>query len=100
MFKKRNCTVEAMGKIVAVKDRGMDYPTMIRVEYIANGLSYELEESLKLKTSAIKLGPIHIGQKSVPVLKHTAVGSIVRVLYNSADPQEAYLPDNVGLQNV
>lgn len=85
-------------KEVAVK--GLDFPTVITVEYIVNGTLYELKESIKLQNQVIKFLFLPIGQKRVPSLKDTHVGSEVAVLYDPTDPHNAFLPDNKGKYNI
>lgn len=92
-----NCTAETIGSVTAVKVKGQDFPTIVTVTYEANGYSYEDSESIKLRSQPIKLGFLTVGQKRVPVLGNTSVGSKVRVLYNPNNPEEAYLPDNSGI---
>lgn len=95
-----NCTAETTGSVKAVKAKGQDFPTLITVAYEVNGYLYEVNESVKLKSQPIKLGLLTVGQKRVPVLGNTSVGSAVRVMYNPNNPNEAYLPDNTGIANV
>lgn len=97
---KANCTAEATGSVKAVKVQGQDFPTIITVVYEVNGDSYEVSESIKLKSQPIKLGFLTVGQKRVPVLGNTSVGSAVSVMYNPNNPVEAYLRDNTGMANV
>lgn len=68
----------------------------IRVSYTVDGTAYELTESAKLRSEAIKLGPIPIGQKQVPKLPTTEVGERVTVCYDPNDPSRAHLRDNEG----
>lgn len=95
-----NCNCLAEGTIDQVIIRGQDFPTILVVHYEVHGRTFELKESVKLKSEKKKLGFLTIGQKRVPVLGNTSVGSKVRVLYNSDNPDEAYLPDNIGKANV
>lgn len=100
MLNKRKCTTLTMGTIVDLRVKGIDSPTIITVEYTAAGRTYEIKESIKLRREPIKLGRLPIGQRGVPVLGDTRVGSQVRVLFNPADPSKAYLLDNEGHVNV
>ena len=95
-----NCTVETTGTVKAVKAKGQDYPTIVTVSYSVDGHTYEINESIKLKSQPIKLCFFTVGQKRVPVLGNTSVGSTVRVMYDPNNPAEAYLPDNGGIANV
>lgn len=94
------CTTEVAGTVKAVKVKGQDFPTIITVSYSVNGHTYEISESIKLKSQPIKLGFLTVGQKRMPVLNNTSVGNAVRVMYNPNNPVDAYLPDNVGIANV
>ena len=95
-----NCTAITSGTVVNIKVKGLDFPTMISVSYTVNGSTYELTESIKLKSEKIKLGFLTIGQKRVAIMGNTTIGSIVRVNYNPDNPAEAYLTDNIGKANV
>ena len=95
-----NCTATTSGTVVNIKVKGQDSPTMISVSYMVNGSTYELTESIKLKSEKIKLGFLTIGLRRVPKMGNTAIGSIVRVNYNPDSPAEAYLTDNIGKANV
>lgn len=97
---QNTCTCEGAGKVLSIKAMGQDHRTMIVVKYTVNGKDYTVEESLKLKSQAIKLGFIPIGQKRVPVMGDTSVGSTAYVMYNPKNPGEAFLRDNVGKQNI
>lgn len=94
------CSSIIVGKIVNLKIKGQDFPTIIEVQYEVNNNIYTISESIKLKSEKIKIGFLPIGQKKVPILGDTRVGSVVRVAYNDNNPQEAYLIDNVGKINV
>lgn len=94
------CSLETVGKITNLKIKGQDFPTVITVSYTVDSEVYSITESVKLKSEKIKIGFLPIGQKRVPILGSTRVGSTVRVKYNPQNPQEAFLPDNVGKANV
>ena len=97
---KANCIQTVEGRVKELKVRGQDFPTMISVEYQVAGNSYVVTESLKLKSVKIKFGFLPIGQKRVPVMGNTAVGSTVSVNYNPSNPLEAYITNNIGKVNV
>lgn len=90
----------AIGTVTEVKARGLDFPTQITVEYVVNGKSYSVSESIKLKSKAIKLGFMPIGQERVPVMGDTHVGAKAEVLYCSSNPSDAIIKDNQGKQNI
>lgn len=83
-----------------LKVKGQDFPTMISVEYQVVGNTYVVTESLKLKSEKIKLGFFPIGQKRVPVMGKTAVGSSATVNYNPSNPAEAFITHNIGKANI
>ena len=90
----------AVGTVTEVKVRGLDFPTQITVEYVVNGKSYSVSESIKLQSKAIKLGFIPIGQKRVPAMGETHVGAKAEVLYCSSNPSCAFIKGNQGKQNI
>ena len=100
MKKHNNCTEATTGKIIDLKAKGQDFATIIKVQYEVDGNFYTIDESIKLKSEKIKLGFLTIGQKRVPVMGNTSVGTSVRVMYNPSVPEEAFLPDNIGKANV
>lgn len=100
MKKHINCTETTTGKIIDLKVKGQDFATIIKVQYEIDGNTYTIDESIKLKSEKIKFGFLTIGQKRVPVMGNTSVGTMVRVMYNPSAPEDAFLPDNVGKTNV
>ena len=96
---KKRCVATVDGKIIQKKNRGLDFPTLITVEYEINNNVYRVTESLKLKSRAIKLWVFPIGQMKYPGLPNTDVGTFAKVCYNPNNPKEAYLKDNVGIMN-
>ena len=97
---KANCTQTVNGSVKELKVKGQDFPTMITVEYQVAGNNYVVTESLKLKSEKIKLGFLPIGQKRVPVMGNTAVGSSATVSYNPNNPIEAFITHNIGKANI
>lgn len=98
--KKANCTQTVEGRVKELKVKGLDFPTLISVEYQVVGKSYVITESLKLKSEIIKLGFLPVGQKRIPVMGNTAVGSSATVNYNPDNPSEAYITNNIGKTNI
>lgn len=92
---RERCTADAVGTITLLKSSGFSTSFRITVVYTANGNAYECREFTTMKSKAIKLGFLPIGQRIVPILGNISVGSKVRVKYNPDNPAEAYLPDNV-----
>lgn len=95
-----NCTDTTFGTIKSLKIKGHDFPTLITVEYQVDGKSFEITESLKLKSEKIKLGFLPVGQKRVSVIGNIEVGSSVKVNYNPSNPLEAFITDNIGKANI
>lgn len=97
---KANCTQVAEGRVKELKVKGLDFPTVISVEYSVAGMSYVVTESLKLRNEIIKLGFLPIGQKKVPAMGSTSVGAATVVSYNPDNPSEAYITHNTGKGNI
>ena len=97
---RKRCTEEVLGKILELRIKGLNHPSVIRVEYTVNGKTYTLEETIKLKSVPIKIGIFTLGQRRVPTISNTSVGQEILVKYNQWNPHYAYLPDNIGLSNV
>lgn len=97
---KANCTHTVNGRVKELEVKGQDFPTMITVEYQVAGNNYVVTESLKLKSEKIKLGFLPIGQKRVPVMGNTAVGSSATISYNPSNPAEAFITNNIGKSNI
>lgn len=97
---KEKCTQTVNGRVKELKVKGQDFPTTITVEYQVAGNNYVVTESLKLKNEKIKLGFLAIGQKRVPVMGNTAVGSFATVSYNPSNPTEAFITHNIGKANI
>ncbi|SFI09830.1 hypothetical protein SAMN04487830_12229 [Pseudobutyrivibrio sp. OR37] len=96
MIDKRNCTAITTGKIKELRSRGLNKATMIIVEYCVDGVTYEVQEGIKLKSEAIKIGFIPIGQKKSPVMGDVSVGSNTSISYNPQNPAEAFITNNRG----
>lgn len=56
---KRNCkkcTGATQGIIIEIKSKGIDAPTIIKVQYEVNSVTYEIKETMKLRSEIIKIG--------------------------------------------
>ena len=82
-----------------IQDKGSDCPTVITVEYEVKNQTYQSKESIKLKSTVIRIGFLPIGQRKTPRMPNTFIGDEAVVLYNPENPQEAYLRDNAGIMN-
>lgn len=96
---KKKCTAVTMGTIVERRDLGFERPIVIKVQYVVDGKTYAINDTLKYRREAIKLGFLPIGQRKVPKLENNQVDTSVRVAYNPEHPDMAYLPDNKGIMN-
>ena len=83
---KKRCTAETDGTVMNIQGKGSEGLTVITVEYEVKNQKYQIKESIKLKSTVIRMPNTFIGGKAV-------------VLYNPENPQEAYLRDNVGIMN-
>lgn len=95
MIDKKKCTEIADGIVINLKVMGLEHASIVTVKYEVNDTSYEISETVKLKSECIKLGFIPIGQRKVSRI-NSSVGSIVKVSYNPSNPQEAFLTENIG----
>jgi len=95
---KNLCTEITNGTVVSLKDKGLNFPRIVTVEYQVDSTTYQISESIKLKSSVIKLGPIPIGQRKTAKI-NTRMGSKVKINYNPDIPSMAYLTDNKGIIN-
>lgn len=98
--KNSNCTATTFGIVKKLKIKGQDCPTIITVKYQVNGENYKITENLKLKSEIIKFGFLPIGQKRIPVMGNTAIGSSVEINYNPNYPTEAFITNNIGMINI
>lgn len=98
--RKKRCTEMTDGIIKDVKSKGLDFPTIITVEYQVDGICYEVKESIKLKSKAIKIGFLPIGQEKTPRMGETRVGYSASVTYNPDNPAESYITYNTGKANI
>ena len=67
MIKKNNCTNLVDGIVISVKSKGLDWPSVITVEYEINNIKYQIKESIKLKSTIIKLDNL-IDDVDIPVI--------------------------------
>lgn len=95
---KENCTITKDGKVLSLKSKGIDHPSVVTIEYEVNNVKYQVEETVKLESKVIKFGFIPIGQKLMPKID-TTIGAIVQVRYNPDKPSEAYIVGNDGKIN-
>ena len=77
------------GIITEFRLRGVDSSSVITVAYEAGGVAYSVTES-----ETIRLGPIPIGQRQVPVMGAVEEGTKVTVIYDPKDPRKAVIGEN------
>lgn len=92
-------TGRCQGEVVALAPHGRHSVTVARVRYEVGGRSYELEEALALRSEAIRVGPVPIGQRKTPKLGDMRPGREVEVAYLLEDPSQALIIGNDGLMN-
>lgn len=82
------------GIITKFRLRGVDSSSVITVAYEVSGVAYSVTESVRMKSEVIRLGPVPIGQRQVPVMGAVAEGTKVTVIYDPKDPQKAVIVEN------
>lgn len=95
--KRENYKGRVMGTVRKIEDRGMDFPWVIYVVYNVNGMEYQIHESAKLKTEAIRIGKIPIGQRKTFVMGPVKSGDEVVVCYDEKNPANAIIQGNEGV---
>ena len=99
---KKSCNKECVGIIKEIIVKGIDFPSIICVEYQVDGKAYELKETLVMKKGKnIMLGFIPVGYKTKSLIEirtgiKAIAGNKVNVKYEDSNPNNAYLIDNVG----
>ena len=82
------------GIITKFRLRGVDFSSVVTVAYEVDGVAYSVTESVRMKSEAIRLGPIPIGQRQVPVMGAVEEGTKVTVIYDPKDPKKAVVGEN------
>ncbi len=82
------------GIITKFRLRGVDSSSVITVAYEVDGVEYSVTESVRMKSEAIRLGPIPIGQRQVPVMGAVEEETKVTVIYDPKDPKKAVIGEN------
>ncbi len=93
LFDKSKCVNETEGTIIKV--RYNDDARRVTVEFFVDGQPYTIKENITVKSVAIKLGKLPIGQRKIEYITE-GVGGKVSVKYNPDNPKQAYLRDNIG----
>lgn len=95
--KKKTYKGITQGTVVKIAKKGLDHPWVIHVSYKVNGREYTIKETTKLKSAAIKIGKIPIGQKKTFVLGKIGEGDLVEIHYDETCPENAVIYKNEGV---
>ena len=63
---KKRCTAETDGTVMNIQGKGSEGLTVITVEYEVKNQKYQIKESIKLKSTVIRIGFLPIGQRKKP----------------------------------
>lgn len=94
--KKNNYKGITKGRIIRIKNKGLHYPWVIHVQYKVNGIDYEIKETAKMKSTAIKVAGIPVGQRKTFVLGTVKEGDLLEIRYDEAHPERAIIYGNNG----
>lgn len=99
---KKSCNKKCNGIIKEIVIKGINFPTIICVEYRVDDKIYELGENFTMKKEkniVVKFIPICYKTKSLIEIK-TGIKAItvnkVNIKYEESNPNNVYLTDNVG----
>lgn len=95
--KKNNYMGITQGRVIRIVDKGLDYPWVIHVQYKVNGIDYEIKETAKMKSTAIKIAGIPVGQRKTFVLGDVKEGDLLEIRYDEAHPEKAIIYGNDGV---
>ena len=95
--KKNNYMGIAQGRVIRIVDKGLDYPWVIHVQYKVNGIDYEIKEKKKMRSTAIKVAGIPVGQRKTFVLGVVKEGDLLEIRYDEAHPERAVTYHNDGV---
>ena len=95
--KKNNYMGITQGRVIRIVDKGLDYPWVIHVQYKVNGIDYEIKETAKMKSMAIKVAGIPVGQRKTFVLGAVKEGDMLEIRYDEAHPEKAIIYGNDGV---
>ena len=77
--KKNNYMGITQGRVIRIVDKGLDYPWVIHVQYKVNGIDYKIKETAKMKSTAIKVAGIPVGQRKTFVLGAVKEGDLLEI---------------------
>lgn len=95
--KKKNYMGITQGRVTGIENKGMEYPWVIHVRYNVNGIDYEVKETAKMKSKAIKVAGIPVGQRKTFVLGAVKEGDLLEIHYDEAYPERAIIYGNDGV---
>ena len=95
--KKSNYMGITQGRVIRIVDKGLDYPWVIHVQYKVNGIDYEIKETAKMKSTAIKIAGIPVGQRKTFVLGDVKEGDLLEIRYDETHPERAIIYGNDGV---
>lgn len=90
---------ETYGKVTDLRRKGIDFPTVVTVQYSVGEKTFTIKESLKLKSELIKIGSLPIGQRKTPKVNCNA-GDTVTIIYPENKPGKGHIKNNDGFVNV
>lgn len=95
--KRNNYKGITKGRVIRIVDKGLHYPWVIHAQYKVNGIDYEIKETAKMKSTAIKVAGIPVGQRKTFVLGSVKEGDWLEIHYNEAHPERAIIYGNDGV---
>lgn len=95
--KKKEYLGKTQGKITRIVDKGQDHPWVIHVQYGVDGMTYEIKETAKMKSSVIKVAGVPIGQRKTFVLGAVREGDLLEIRYDMQHPEKAIIYRNDGV---
>lgn len=95
--KKNNYMGITQGRVIRIVDKGLDYPWVIHVQYKVNGIDYKIKETAKMKSTAIKVAGIPVGQRKTFVLGAVKEGDLLEIHYDEDHPERAIIYGNDGV---
>ena len=98
--KKKIYSGVTKGRVDEIKIKGLDYPNIMYVTYFVDGAEYHIKETVKMKSEAIKIGGIPVGQRNSYQMGNISVGDSVTIQYDPSNPAKALIAENDGTVNV
>lgn len=97
MKKKETYLGKTRGTITRIVDKGIEHPWVIHVQYEVDGIMYEIKETAKMKSKAIKVAGIPVGQRKSFVLGAVREGDLLEIRYDLQHPEKAIIYGNDGM---